>query len=41
MAKKSYSLASNYLKDLPIFNYLTQKEKDSLAYNMYSLKYEK
>lgn len=38
--KKNYSLAKTHINKLPLFSFLTEKQKDSISYNMISLKYE-
>lgn len=37
--KKNYSLAKIYINKLPVFSFLTEKQKDSISYNMVNLRY--
>lgn len=38
--RKNYSVAKQYISALPLFSFLTEQQKDSIAYSMLSLKYE-
>lgn len=40
MVKSNYRLAKPFVHKLPIFSFLTNKQKDAISYNMNSLKYE-
>ena len=41
MVKKNYKLAKKYVENITTFNFLSKKQKNVIAYNMHSLKYEK
>ena len=38
---KNYDIAKEYIQKAHIFNYLTSREKNAIAYNAHSLKYQK
>lgn len=38
--KKNYVLANMHVNKLPLFSFLTEKQKDSISYNMVSLRYD-
>ena len=38
---KNYDIAKEYIKNAHIFNYLTSREKNAIAYNAHSLQYQK
>jgi len=38
--RKNYSMARQNIANLPLFGFLTDQQKDSIAYAMISLKYE-
>jgi hypothetical protein len=38
--KQNYGTAKNYINKLSLFKFLTEQQKDSIAYEMVSLKYE-
>lgn len=40
MVKNNFKVARTYVCKLPIFNFLTTKQKDAISYNMNTLKYE-
>ena len=40
MVKNNFKIAKTYVSKLPIFNFLTAKQKDSISYNMNTLKYD-
>lgn len=40
IAKRSYTLAKSFIKNVSLLGFISEKQKDSLAYNMLSLKYE-
>jgi CRP-like cAMP-binding protein len=37
--KKNYAIAKEYVDKFPLFASLTEKQRDSVAYNMLTLKY--
>lgn len=39
MVKSNYRLAKPFVHKLPLFSFLTNKQKDSISYNMNTLKY--
>ena len=39
MVKSNYRLAKPFVHKLPIFSFLSNKQKDAISYNMNSLKY--
>lgn len=41
MVKKQFHSAKNYIDKVPIFKYLTKREKTALAYNTHFLKFNK
>jgi len=40
MVKNNYKISKPYVYKLPLFNFLTNKQRDSISYNMNTLKYE-
>jgi CRP-like cAMP-binding protein len=40
MVKNNFKIAKQYVSKLPIFSFLTPKQKDAICYNMNALKYE-
>lgn len=38
--QKNYGIAKSYINKLSIFGFLTEAQKDSIAYSMFILKYE-
>jgi CRP-like cAMP-binding protein len=40
MVKNNYKIAKPYVNKIPIFKYLTSKQRDSISYHMNTLKYE-
>lgn len=41
MIKNNYKIAKPLVSKLTFFNFLSNKQKDAIAYNMNTLKYEK
>ena len=39
MVKNNYRIAKPFVNKLPIFSFLTNKQKDAVSYNMNTLKY--
>lgn len=39
LVKRNYKIAKSYINRIPLFNFLSQKQKDLISYNMYTLKY--
>lgn len=39
MVKNNYKIAKPYVSKIPIFKYLTSKQRDSISYHMNTLKY--
>lgn len=40
LVKKNYALARNHINNTQIFSFLTDRQKDTIAYNMLTLKFE-
>ena len=40
MVKSNYKLAKPFVGKLPIFSFLSNKQKDAISYNMNTLKYQ-
>lgn len=40
MVKNNFKMAKPYVHKLPLFNFLTNKQRDAISYNMNTLKYE-
>jgi signal-transduction protein with cAMP-binding, CBS, and nucleotidyltransferase domain len=40
MVKNNYKIAKPYVSKIPIFKYLTSKQRDAISYHMNTLKYE-
>ena len=39
MVKQNYQMAKSYIEKINAFDFLTNSQKDAIAYNMHSLKY--
>ena len=40
MVKHNYKIAKPFVNKLPLFNFLSNKQKDAISYNMNTLKYD-
>ena len=40
MVKNNFKIAKPFVSKLPMFSFLTTKQKDAISYNMNTLKYE-